>query len=88
MHSSEFKLKRIVTLLPRDVGSHTSFRRIRRCAVCDTPLKAEPVQVLVERGDWHAGWQPLSCLHCSQTETRFVIVRGDQPLVYQTHPVC
>ncbi len=88
MQTFEFKLVDIVALLAHDLDDALTSLHTRHCAVCETPLKADPVQVLVEWRDWHAGWQPFTCPHCSHTETRFVIVVGNQPRIYQTHPVC
>ncbi len=85
-----YQVKRIdfVSLLASDLDHTLYALRTPRCPACETPLKAEPVQVLAEWRDWHAGWQSRVCPHCSYAETRFTIASGDQPRIYQTHPVC
>ncbi len=88
MQTYELKLGDFLSLFARDLDNALSALCTARCVVCETPLKAEPVQVLTEWRDWHAGWQSLICPHCSHSETRFTIVTGNEPLIYQTHPVC
>ncbi len=88
MQTYELKLGDFLTLLARDLDNALASLRTQRCSACETPLEAEPIQVLADWRDWHAGWQSLVCPRCSHSETRFTLVTDGQPLVYQTHPVC
>jgi hypothetical protein len=88
MQTLELKPRPIGSLLTHAIAADISAHQMVACPDCSRPLLGQRVQVLASLKDFHLGWRRFTCVGCSHSESRLVIVRGSRFLEYQTHEIC